>query len=46
MVIGIPKEVKDHEFRVALTPSAVKQLTAGGQIVLVEKGAGLGKWVS
>ena len=42
MVIGIPKEVKDHEFRVALTPDGVKQLIAGGQAVLVERGAGEG----
>ena len=42
MVIGIPKEVKDHEFRVALTPGAVRQLTTGGQKVLVEADAGKG----
>ena len=42
MVVGIPKEIKDHEFRVALTPSGVRQLIVGGQAVLVEKGAGEG----
>ena len=42
MVIGVPKEVKDHEFRVALTPSAVRHLVSLGPIVLVEKGAGEG----
>ena len=42
MVIGVPKEVKDHEFRVALTPSAVRHLVSLSQVVLVESGAGEG----
>ena len=42
MVVGIPKEMKDHEFRVALTPDAVQHLIAMGQEVLVENGAGAG----
>ncbi|MGB0911431.1 MAG: alanine dehydrogenase, partial [Nitrospirales bacterium] len=42
MVIGVPKEVKDHEFRVALTPSAVRHLVSLGTAVLVEVGAGEG----
>jgi alanine dehydrogenase len=42
MVVGIPKEVKDNEFRVALTPNAVKHLIALGQEVLLENGAGEG----
>ena len=42
MVIGIPKEMKDHEFRVALTPDAVHQLATRGHAVLVESGAGVG----
>ena len=42
MVIGVPKEVKDHEFRVALTPSAVRHLVSLGKDVLVEQGAGEG----
>ena len=42
MVIGIPKEVKDNEFRVALTPAAVMHLVAMGQEVFVENGAGEG----
>ena len=46
MVIGIPKEVKDHEFRIALTPDAVKHLTSRGQVVLVEVGAGDGSGFS
>ena len=42
MVIGVPKEVKDHEFRVALTPSAVRHLVSLDQVVLVERAAGEG----
>ena len=42
MIIGIPKEVKDQEFRIALTPDGVKHLVARGQTVLVESRAGEG----
>ncbi|GJL62180.1 MAG: alanine dehydrogenase [Nitrospirales bacterium] len=42
MVIGVPKEVKDHEFRVAVTPSAVQHLVSLDHLVLMEKGAGEG----
>lgn len=42
MKIGIVKELKDHEFRVAATPSAVEMLTHAGHEVLFERGAGLG----
>lgn len=42
MVIGIPKETKDNEFRVALTPAGAEMLTEEGHTVLVETGAGLG----
>ncbi len=40
MIIGIPKEIKDHETRVALTPAGVKELKAAGHVVLVEQHAG------
>jgi alanine dehydrogenase len=40
MLIGVPKEVKDHESRVAIVPSGVKALTDTGHKVLVETGAG------
>jgi alanine dehydrogenase len=40
MIIGVPKEVKDHETRVALTPAGVKELKAAGHSVLVEQHAG------
>lgn len=46
MIIGIPKEIKDHEFRVALTPDAVQVLIAKGQTVLVETHAGEGSGFS
>jgi len=42
MIIGLPKEIKDSESRVGLTPGAVKALTRRSHRVLVEAGAGLG----
>ena len=41
MLIGVPKETKDNEFRVGLTPEAVKALVSAGHMVLVEKDAGV-----
>ena len=41
MVIGVPKEVKDHETRVGITPAGVHALTDAGHKVLVEHNAGL-----
>ena len=40
MIIGVPKEVKDHESRVAVTPAGAKALTEAGHKVLVEHDAG------
>ena len=40
MIIGVPKEVKDHESRVGITPAGVKALTEAGHKVLVEHNAG------
>ena len=40
MLIGIPKEIKDHEYRVGLTPAGVGALVADGHEVKVESGAG------
>jgi alanine dehydrogenase len=40
MIIGVPKEVKDHESRVGITPAGVKALTDAGHKVLVEQDAG------
>ena len=42
MNIGIPKEVKRHEYRVAATPGAVKAFTDAGHSVFIETGAGAG----
>jgi alanine dehydrogenase len=42
MKIGVPKEIKQQEFRVALPPSAVYQLIKRGHTVMVEKNAGVG----
>ncbi|HEY6604578.1 MAG TPA: alanine dehydrogenase, partial [Xanthobacteraceae bacterium] len=42
MLVGVPKEIKDSEYRVGLVPSAVRELTRNGHHVLVEKSAGLG----
>ena len=42
MLVGVPKEIKDNEYRVGLVPSTVRELTANGHRVLVETGAGLG----
>jgi alanine dehydrogenase len=42
MRVGVPKEIKDDEYRVGLIPSTVRELTARGHQVLVEKGAGVG----
>ena len=42
MIIGVPKEIKEQEQRVALLPSGTNQLTKHGHSVLVEKNAGLG----
>ncbi|NTV87816.1 MAG: alanine dehydrogenase, partial [Burkholderiaceae bacterium] len=40
MLIGIPKEIKNHEYRVGLTPASVRELTAHGHQVLVQNDAG------
>ncbi|HEX6176871.1 MAG TPA: alanine dehydrogenase [Thermoanaerobaculia bacterium] len=46
MRIGVPTEIKDNEYRVGMTPSGVKDLTADGHTVFVQKGAGLGSGFS
>src|SRR5580704_5593316 len=40
MIVGVPKEIKDNEARVGITPAGVKELTAAGHYVLVETQAG------
>jgi alanine dehydrogenase len=46
MIVGVPKEIKDHEYRVAMTPGGVHQLAGNGHRVLVETGAGEGSGFS
>ncbi|WP_210508695.1 alanine dehydrogenase [Naasia sp. SYSU D00057] len=45
MRIGVPREIKNNEFRVAVTPAGVHDLTAGGHDVVVEAGAGEGSGI-
>ncbi len=42
MIIGVPKEIKNHEYRVGMTPASVHELTTQGHTVLVEHHAGRG----
>jgi alanine dehydrogenase len=42
MLIGVPKEIKVHEYRVGLVPSSVRELTANGHQVMIQRGAGIG----
>jgi len=46
MRIGVPKEVKNHEYRVAITPIGVHELRAHGHEVVVETGAGVGSAIT
>lgn len=45
MLVGVPKEIKDNEYRVGIVPSTVRELTDKGHQVVVEKGAGSGAGV-
>ena len=42
MIVGIPREVKDNEYRVAATPEGVREFVRAGHRVVVERGAGDG----
>ena len=42
MLVGVPKEIKNHEYRVGLTPAGARELSSRGHQVLVERGAGAG----
>ncbi|HEY4760248.1 MAG TPA: alanine dehydrogenase [Thermoguttaceae bacterium] len=46
MIIGVPKEIKQDEYRVGMLPVGVEELTRAGHTVLVEAGAGLGSGLS
>ncbi len=42
MLLGVPKEIKNHEYRVGLAPGSLREVVAHGHQVLVESGAGEG----
>lgn len=42
MIVGVPKEIKPDEYRVAVTPAGVEQLKRAGHVVLIQRGAGVG----
>ena len=42
MKIGVPRETKDNEYRVGMTPDGARQLITDGHQVLIERGAGVG----
>jgi alanine dehydrogenase len=46
MIVGVPKEIKDNEYRVSMTPAGVNQLVQAGHKVLVQTGAGAGSYFS
>ena len=45
MRVGVPKEVKNHEYRVAITPIGVHELVAHGHEVVIQRGAGEGSQI-
>lgn len=45
MIVGVPREIKLDEYRVAMLPSGVEMLTSAGHQVLIEKGAGAGSGI-
>jgi len=45
MRVGVPREVKNHEYRVALTPAGAHALTSAGHDVVIEAGAGAGSFI-
>jgi alanine dehydrogenase len=46
MIVGVPKEIKPDEYRVAILPVGVEELTHAGHTVLIEKGAGQGSGIA
>jgi alanine dehydrogenase len=45
VIVGIPKEIKEHEYRAGMLPVGVEELSRAGHRVLVQKGAGLGSGI-
>jgi alanine dehydrogenase len=46
MMVGVPRELKDNEYRVAITPAGVRELGVAGHRVLIERAAGVGSSIS
>jgi alanine dehydrogenase len=46
LLVGVPKEIKNHEYRVAITPAGVVEFVKNGHQVVVEKNAGVGSAIS
>ena len=46
IIVGVPAEIKNHEYRVALTPVGVDELCRAGHQILIQSGAGLGSGIS
>lgn len=46
MIVGVPRELKNHEYRVALVPADVRSLVRDGHTVIVEQSAGVGSGIS
>ena len=46
MIVGVPKEIKDDEYRVAVLPVGVEELKRAGHHVLIESAAGLGSGIA
>jgi alanine dehydrogenase len=46
VIIGVPKEIKNREYRVGMTPAGARSLTSRGHTVLVERGAGAGSGIA
>ena len=46
MKIGVPREIKNHEYRVAITPAGVMEMTRNGHEVFIEQDAGIGSSIS
>ena len=45
MIVGIPKEIKPHEYRTGMLPVGVEELTRAGHRVLIQKNTGLGSGI-
>src|SRR5438132_14083098 len=46
IIVSVPKEIKNNEFRVAITAAGVRELRTHGHTVLVERGAGVGSGIT